>query len=102
MQKCVVVDLLNEEIRHIRPRDEPARPVAWINQRAVGVRLPPIGQDHGTHDHPVELAPADHSFLYILVVINASHQQMKPQVIKKPAMAAAFAPPGTLSRSSTA
>src|SRR5262250_2754622 len=90
---CVVVDLLNEEIRHIRARDEPARPVAWIDQRAVGVRLRPIGQDYGTHDPPVELAPADYSFLRVLVVIDASHQQMKPQVIKKPAMAAAFARP---------
>jgi hypothetical protein len=52
MQKGIVVDLLNEEIRHVCTRDEPACPVARIDQRAIGVSLRPIGQDHGTHDHP--------------------------------------------------
>src|SRR5262249_25317552 len=82
MQKSVVVDLLNEEIRHIRARDEPARPVAWIDQRGLAVRLRPSGQDYGPPDPQVELAPADYSFLRVLVVIAAS-----------PAMAAAFARP---------
>ena len=31
MQKGAVVDLLDEEIRHIGPRDETACPVAWID-----------------------------------------------------------------------
>jgi hypothetical protein len=31
MQKSVVVDLLDEEICHIGPRDETARPVARID-----------------------------------------------------------------------
>ena len=72
IQKGVVVDLLVEEIRYIGARDEPACPAAWIDQRAIGVRLRPIGQDHGTHDHPVELAVADDAFLHVLVVINAA------------------------------
>src|SRR5262249_12202725 len=50
------------------PPNEPACPAARIDQRAIGVRLRPIGQDHGAHDHPVELAPADHAFLHVLVV----------------------------------
>src|SRR6516225_4775589 len=50
MQKGVVVDLLDEEIRH------------------VGARDALVGQDHGTHDHPLELAPADDTFLHVLVV----------------------------------
>jgi integrase len=41
MQKSVVVDLLDEEIRHVGARDESARPAAWINQRAIRVRLRP-------------------------------------------------------------
>ena len=77
MQKGVVVDLLDEEIRHVGTRDEPACPIARIGQRAIGVRPWPIGQDHGTHDHPVELAPADDTFLHVLVVINAPQEQMK-------------------------
>ena len=56
MYKGVVVDLLDEEIGHIGARDKPACPGAWIDQRAIGVRPRPIGQDHGTHDHPGELA----------------------------------------------
>ena len=68
MQKGVVVDLLDEEIRHVGARDEPACPIARIGQRAIGVSLWPIGQDHGTHDHPLELAPADDPFLHVLVV----------------------------------
>jgi hypothetical protein len=43
MQKGVVVDLLNEEIRHVGARDEPTCPVARIDQSAIGVRLRPIG-----------------------------------------------------------
>jgi hypothetical protein len=43
MQKGVVVDLLDEEIRHVSARDEPACPAARIDQRAIGVRLRPIG-----------------------------------------------------------
>ena len=70
VQKGVVADLLDEEIRHVATRDEPACPVAWIDQRAIGVRLRPIGQDHGTDNHPIELAPADDAFLYVLVVID--------------------------------
>ena len=43
MQKSVVVDLLDEEIRHLGARDESACPAAWINQRAIRVRLRPVG-----------------------------------------------------------
>jgi hypothetical protein len=81
MQKGVVVDLLDEEIRYVGARDEPACPAARINQRAIGVRLRPIGQDHGTHDHPVELAVADDAFLHVLVV-------KRRRAIKKPAAGA--------------
>jgi hypothetical protein len=102
MQKGVAVDLLDEEIRHVGARDEPACPAARIDQRAIGVRLRPIGQDHGTHDHPVELAPADDAFLHVLVVIDAPQQQMKRRAIKKPAAAAAVARPEASSRRSTA
>src|SRR6266487_5905982 len=77
IQKSVVVDLLHEEIRYVRARDETACPAARIDQRAIGVRLRPIGQDDGTHDHPVELAVADDAFLHVLVVIDAPQQQMK-------------------------
>src|SRR4051794_2118599 len=93
MQKGVVVDLLNEEIRHVGPRDEPACPAARIDQRAIGVRLRPIGEDHWTHDHPIELAVADDAFLHVLVVIDAPQQQMKRDAVKKSAMAAAVAGP---------
>ena len=72
MQKGVIVNLLDEEICHVGARDEPACPVARIDQRAIDVRLPPICKDHGTHDHPVELAVADDAFLHVLVVINAA------------------------------
>src|SRR5215831_1511390 len=89
-EKGVVVDLLDEEIRHVGARDEPACPVARIGQRAIGVSLRPIGQDHGTHDHPVELAPTDDALLYVLVVIDTPQQQVKSHVIKKPAVAAAI------------
>ena len=59
MQKGIVINLLDKEIRDVGTRDEPATPVAWIDQRAIGVCLRPIGQDHGTHDHPVKLAPTE-------------------------------------------
>src|SRR5215470_3294656 len=93
MQKGVVVDLLDEEIRYVSARDEPTCPAARIDQRAIGFRLWPAGQDHGTHDHPVELAPADDAFLHVLVVINAPQQQMESHVIKKPATAMTVARP---------
>src|SRR5438105_1460487 len=38
-QKGVVVDLLDEKIRHVGARDESACPAARIDQRAIGVRL---------------------------------------------------------------
>src|SRR5262249_1223220 len=82
-------DLPDEEIGHVGARDESACPIARINQRAIGVSLRPIGQDHGTHDHPVELAPADDTFLHVLVIIEAPQQQMKCHAVKKPAVAAA-------------
>ena len=84
MQKGVVVDLLDEEIRHVAARDEPACPVARIGQSAIGVSLRPIGQDHGTHDPPVELAPADDTFLHVLVVIDAPQEQMKRRASPAP------------------
>src|SRR6516165_11004722 len=93
MQKGVVIDLLDEEIRHVGPRDETAGPVARIDYRAIGFRPWPAGQDHGTHDHPVELAPADDAFLYVLVVIGAPQQQMESHAVKKPATAATVARP---------
>src|SRR5262249_12921940 len=71
MQKGIVINLLDKEIRDVGARDEPARPGAWIAQRAIGVSLRPIGQDHGTHDHPVKLAPTDDPFLHVLVGIDA-------------------------------
>ena len=40
MEKGVVVDLLDEKIRHVGARDEPACPAARIAQRAIGVRFP--------------------------------------------------------------
>src|ERR1700732_1167050 len=46
--------------------------------------LRPVGQNHGTHDHPVELASADDAFLHVLVVIDAPQQQMERRAIKKP------------------
>src|SRR5262249_57424479 len=49
---------------------------------SLGARPRPIGQDHGTRDHPVELAIADNSFLHVLVVIDASQQQTKRHVEK--------------------
>ena len=36
MQKGVVVDLLDEEIRYVGARDDPACPAARIDQRAIG------------------------------------------------------------------
>src|SRR3954466_15469209 len=93
MQKDVVVDLLHEEIRYVRARDEPPCPAARTDQRAIGVRLRPISQYHGTHDHPVELAPADDAFLQVLVVIDAPQQQMKRRATKEPAAAEAVACP---------
>src|SRR5437868_3102426 len=93
MQKGVVVDLLDEEIRYVGARDEAPCPAARIDQRAIGVRLRPIGQDHGTHDHPVELAPADDALLQVLVVIDAPQQQMKRRTTKEPAAAEAVACP---------
>src|SRR5215469_1847578 len=93
MYKGVVVDLFDEKICHIGARDKAACPGAWIDQRAIGARPRPIGQDHGTHDHPVELAIADNSFLHVLVVIDAPQQQTKRHVVKKPAAAAAVARP---------
>jgi hypothetical protein len=71
MQKGIVINLPDKEIRHVGARDEPASPVTWIDQRAIGVCLRPIGQNHETHDHPVEFAPADDPFLHVLVVIDA-------------------------------
>jgi len=58
MQKGVVVDLLNEEIRHVGARDEPASPtVEMIRYAEVRIR-PPHGalqrmsleQDRARHD----------------------------------------------------
>jgi len=43
MQKGIVVDLFDEEIGHVGARDEPACSVTRIDQRAIGVRLRPIG-----------------------------------------------------------
>ena len=83
MQKGVVLDLLDEEIRYVRARDEPPCPAARIDQRAIGVRLRPIGQDHRTHDHPVELARTDDAFLHVLVVIDAPQQQMKRRATRR-------------------
>ena len=74
-EKGVVVDLLDKEIRHIGARDEPACPIARIGQRVIGVSLWP-------------LAPADDTFLHVLVVINAPQEQMKRQVIKTPGVGA--------------
>jgi hypothetical protein len=71
MQKGIVINLLDKEIRDVGTRDEPATPVAWIDQRVIGVCLRPIGQDHGTHNYPVKLAPTDDPFLHVLVVIDA-------------------------------
>src|SRR5262245_27205023 len=39
MHEGLVVDLLNDEIRHVGARDEPAHPVPRIDQCAIGVRL---------------------------------------------------------------
>ena len=63
MQKGAVVDLLNDKIRYVAARDEPAHPVARIDQCAIGVRLWPICQYYGPHDLPVEFAIADDAFL---------------------------------------
>src|SRR5262249_54219879 len=93
MQKGVVVDLLDEEIRHVGARDEPACPVARIGQRAIGVSLRPTGQDHGTHDHPLELAPADDASRHVFVVKAAPKEQMNRRKKKNPAVAAAVARP---------
>ena len=71
MQKGIAINLLDKEIRDVGARDEPTIPVAWIDQRAIGVSLRPIGQDHGTHNHPVKFAPTDDPFLHVLVVIDA-------------------------------
>src|SRR6516225_3655027 len=73
-QKGIILDLLNEEIRHVHARDESACPVARIDQRAISVRLRAIGQDHRARNHPVELAPADDALLHVLVVIDAPHK----------------------------
>ena len=42
MQKGVVVDLLDEEIRHVGARDKSACPVARIDQRAIGLVFGPL------------------------------------------------------------
>src|SRR5262249_75430 len=93
MEKGVVVDLLDEEIRYVGARDEGPCPGAGSDQGGIGVRLWPIGQDHGTHDHPVELAPTHNALLQVLVVIDAPKQQMKRGTTKEPAAAEAVARP---------
>ena len=37
MQKGIVINLLDKEIRDVGAWDEPASPVEWIDQRAIGV-----------------------------------------------------------------
>ena len=71
MQKGTVVDLLDEEICHVGARDEPACPATRIDQRTIGLRLRSVGQNHGTRDHTVELAPADDAFLHVLIITDA-------------------------------
>jgi hypothetical protein len=93
MQKDVVVDLFDEKIRRVGPRDEPRMSNRADRPTRDKRSSSPIGQDHGTHDHPVELAAADDAFLHVLVVIDAPRQQMKCGVKEKPAAAAAVARP---------
>src|SRR5262249_52425683 len=93
MQKGVVVDLLDEEIRHVGARDEPACTTAGLRQRAMGVSFCPFGQDQGPHDPPVNLPPADNTFLPALVVIAAPQQKINPPTKKNPAVAATVARP---------
>src|SRR4029450_13616062 len=45
MQKGIVVDLLDQEIRHVSARDETACPVARIDDRARGFRHCRAGTD---------------------------------------------------------
>jgi hypothetical protein len=65
MQKGVVIDLLDEEIRHVG----------------------------GTHDHPVELAPADDLFLRPCRHRSAPAADGEPRYREKPTTAATVASP---------
>ena len=52
VQKGVVVDLFDEEIRHVGARDEPACPFVRINQCAIGICLRPVeGAENRKHHH---------------------------------------------------
>src|SRR5215468_7956849 len=92
MDKGVVVDLLEEEIRHVGARDEPTCPTARINYRAIAVRFRSIRQDYGTRS-PSRAWSAEHTFLHVLIVVDATQQQVERRPIKKAAVSTAIARP---------
>ena len=50
MKKARIVDLCDEEFRHIGARDEPGGPVARIDQHTICARARSVGQDGRTNN----------------------------------------------------
>ena len=82
-QKARLVDLLDQEVRHVGSGDEPGSPVARIDQDTIAPRPWSVHQNGWTNDRPVEPTTADDAFLHILVGVNlaaicASNPQRAP------------------------
>ena len=74
MKRARIVDLCDEEFRHIGARDEPGGPVARIDQHTICARARSVGQDGRTNNCPVEPAPADDTLLQVLVGIDTPEE----------------------------
>jgi hypothetical protein len=59
---------------HVYP-ETPSVPRRWLPPTPTFTRIEQLAAPDpttpSTHDHPVELAPADDAFLYVLVVTDA-------------------------------
>src|SRR6476646_5131296 len=88
-QKARVVDLLDQEVRHVGARDEPRGPVARIDQDMIAPRPWSVRQNGWTNDRPVEPTAADDAFLHILVGVNAAKEEAKGGVVEEATVATA-------------
>ena len=88
-----VVDLLDQEVRHVGTGDEPRGPVARIDQNTIAPRPWSVRQNGWTNDRPVEPTAADDAFLHILVGVNAAKEEAKGGVVEEATVATAVPAP---------
>jgi len=79
----IIFDLFDQKICNIGSRYKAVSPTLGILKDLIAPGASTVCQNARTHDNPVEAAPSNNEFLSIFVVVSATEEKTKRDVLKE-------------------